>query len=1303
MSEKLLTSDLRAADLKSYRAAGAALAHSLKPTGRWNAHPRKHTQIDWVREILEQRVSGDALRLLNENLRLVRSAQKEAEELSSAKQRLALAADSAGVECARVFVIAKAYLDRVQNRFSEETCAAFLDGYQDVGVLDMSELWALKPALQGELLSRIAAEPPLWPTLLASLRQLGDSQWKELFEAVDRIDRTLEEDPIGAYSGMDFESRDRYRNVIADLAKRSPASEHEIAEAALALAREADKHSDGSRAAARRAHVGYYLVDGGLADLRGVVGYRPSPPDRLKIVILRRSTLFYLVSIELVTFLVVAAMLTGVGALTPIFGGLLLLLLPATQAAVSFVNTLVVSLFPPRALPRLDFSKGVPGDCTTMVAVPTLLLGEQQVRDLVLDLEIRFLANRDPQIYFALLTDWPDAEAPFDKRDRLTDLCAQLIRGLNERYEGSPFLLLHRHRVYNEREGRWMGWERKRGKLLDFNRLLRGGFDSFPLKVGDVSVLPRVRYVIALDSDTQLPRDSAVRLIGTIAHPLNAAVLASNRCVVSEGYGILQPRIGVSVDSAARSRLAALYSGDTGFDIYTRAVSDVYQDLFGEGTFTGKGIYEVDVLREVLENSFPDNTLLSHDLIEGAYARAGLVSDIELIDDYPSHFSAYSRRKHRWMRGDWQTLRWLLDRVPDRTMRLAPNPISVISRWKILDNLRRSLQEPSLVVLLLGAWFCLPGRASFWTMAAAVMPFIAANWALLFSILRVPLRGHGRRVWFHSVIRTFLDANTTALFTLVFMLHQALISTDAVVRSVLRMFVTRSNLLEWETAAEAEAAGKSKPTVDVYLEWTPVISGVIVLLVWQFRPHALPVAAPILALWASSSALSAWLNQPPRTSHCTLKREDIQWLRTNGEKMWRFFRHWSSPSTNWLIPDNVREDGTTVMTLSPTNLGLLLNARIAAIHFGTLTLEDFALETTQTLEKVLALPKHRGHLLNWYDISTLQPVGSLFISTVDSGNLAASLWTLRQAARSFAAEPATLRGLTPEITTQLGNIASTCDRLVREMDFRFLYEPRKKALSVGFDLATGSIRTSYYDLLASEARIAVFVAIAKGDIPQEAWFHLGRAHARVEGEPVLLSWTGTMFEYLMPSIWMRHYPGTIAYNSIRAAIKAQREYARRKGIPWGISESAYLTSDGSYGYGPFGVPELAIKHSDSEALVVSPYSTFLAAPVDPIAAIKNLKQIEEYGWTGRYGLYEAIDYTHAGGEPVRSWMAHHQGMSLLALCNLLFDQPFQRYFHAEPYVLATELLLQERVPAGLEAETMEPVAVEQQKHATAAA
>jgi cyclic beta-1,2-glucan synthetase len=1290
-------------DLAVYRDAGAQLAASLPvavPESKRRSRPasrnrRLRKTVAEAAEVPPGDPKFEYAKWLLENARLVYASEQESREFIL-DPHLPVVADSSGARTFRVSLVARGYLRCASNTYRDDGLLAFLEGFQRSAVLDMAEIWALRPAIQLELVDCLTGSPSdVWPVAITSLRLLAETSWKDLFELVSVTNKILDGDPAGAYPRMDFESRENYRTVIGDLAKHngSPESadknsqrltEHQIASTAIDLAKQAAAVSDGSRAAARRSHVGFYLIDKGLDQLERAVDYRPPLKSRLTRLVLRYPTPYYLAAIELLTLFIVFEILNKLSPLYAAFTGLLLLLLPATQAAADFVNNLTAFLVRPRVLPKLDLSTGIPDDCLTLVAIPTLLLKEAQVRDLALDLEIRFLANRDPNLYFALVTDWPDSNHPFEQGDPVLDLCQQLIEGLNRRYQldgRSPFFLLHRHRVYNESEGTWMGWERKRGKLLDLNQYLRGDYDAFPVKIGDVSVLPRVRYIITLDSDTQLPRDSAARLIGTISHPLNQAVVEPVSRMVVEGYGILQPRIGISIQSAARSRLAALFSGQTGFDIYTRAVSDVYQDLFGEGIYTGKGIYEVDALREAIEDRFPDNALLSHDLIEGAYARAALVTDIELIDDYPSHFSAFSRRKHRWVRGDWQIMRWTRGQVPDRYGRLIVNPISLISQWKILDNLRRSLLEPAMLLLLLGSWFFLPGFADYWTLAAVGMLFIPAYSGLLFSLLRVPTSARNVPAWARSTASAFLDGNAMALFSLIFLLHQALLSMDAVTRSVRRLLFTRRNLLEWETAAEAETAGRPKAPVDVYLEWSPWIAVVIGIAVRLLHPSAFLAAAPVLILWIGSRGLATWLNKPLRAPHSKLGKEDTRLLQDSADRIWRFFHDWSSATTNWMIPDHVREDGKPELRLSPTNLGMLLNARIAAVHMGLAPLSEFVFETRQTLDRVLALPKYRGHLYNWYDISTMKEIPPFFISSVDSGNLAGCLWTLKQAALAFANEPAVKRGVTKAQAAELRDLADVCDRLVRDMDFSFLYQPRKKALSVGYDVRAGRLEPGCYDLLASEARMASFVAIAKGDIPQESWFRLGRAYTLVRGERILLSWTGTMFEYLMPALWMKHYPDTIADQSMKAVVRVQRDYARRKGVPWGISESACLGEPrGDHCYGPFGIPDLAIKTMDKSTLVISPYSSFLATASDPAAAVRNLREMEEFGWIGRYGFFESIDYRSAGGEVIHIWMAHHQGMSLLATANLLFGNPLQKYFHAEPHVLATELLLHERVP-----------------------
>jgi hypothetical protein len=1152
---------------------------------------------------------------------------------------------------------------------------------------------------------------------------------------------------------------------------------------------------------------------------------------------------FYLPSIAGLTFAIMSAIILLLTAPNSppllILLTMVALLLPCSQSAVQVVNYLVTSLLKPQILPKIDYSEGIPEDCLTLIAVPTLLLSEDQVRRLVDELEVRFLGNHDPNLHFALLTDLADSPVQPSEDDPLVALSASLIQGLNDKYAGQgmgSFFLLHRHRTYNRHERIWMGWERKRGKLLDLNQLLRQQRDSFPVKVGNLSLLPQVRFVITLDADTELPRGSAQRMVGTLSHPLNQAIVDREDKIVVAGYGVLQPRVGVSVQSAARSRLARIYSGQTGLDIYTCAVSDVYQDLYGEGTFAGKGIYEVDVLLQTLDGRFPDNTLLSHDLIEGAYARAGLVSDIQIIEDYPSYYSAYNRRKHRWLRGDWQIAEWVGSRVPGENGERVRNPIRLISQWKILDNLRRSLVEPATFLLLLLGWLVLPGKPLYWTLATIAILFVPAWCRSLFEFVRAAAERK------FSIVRDALGglfaANVNVFLMLTFLAHQMLVSCDAMIRTLVRRLVTRRRLLQWETAAESELAGHKRTPLDVYLDWTPALAFGLGLLLFVARRGAFVAALPILVLWACSKLVSVWLNLPPRAPRTELPEKDKIFLRKTALRTWRYFAEFSTAEHSWLIPDNVVQEHPLKIAarVSPTNLGLLLNARQTACRFGFVTVPEFVELTQRTLEVYSQLPHYRGHPFNWYDTRTLEPLRPRFVSSVDSGNLAASLWTLaqgtqeqlripilqpflidgvvdnlrilaeqrmlsrrafsnlrrtlhssdwlrsamdlpdaaleeiclaasapkyndvrwfadqaqsrlqnlkrmvrtytpwllaefdplrdtdpvwqwndvsldrlpdfivrlsahlqdsvdryeseeqRELSRKLQAQLAAARASSVRLIKNLQQIVADAEKLANAMDFKFLLHPHRKLLSVGFDVEAKQLQAACYDLLASESRTALFLAIAKDDVPQQSWFQLGRPHTLEQGRPILRSWTGTMFEYLMPSIWIRTYPGTLLERSLTGAVRVQRAHTAARHIPWGISECACATKDdaGNYGYFAFGVARLAVQKGEMNAMVISPYSTLLALPIDPEEALKNLHEMSELGWVGPYGFYESADFSirrRAWGrryELVRCWMAHHQGMSLLALANFLGDGMVQRWFHREPRVQATELLLQER-------------------------
>ncbi|MDE1176436.1 MAG: glucoamylase family protein [Edaphobacter sp.] len=1143
--------------------------------------------------------------------------------------------------------------------------------------------------------------------------------------------------------------------------------------------------------ARRKSHVGYYLVADGVRELKVRVGYHPPMLEKLRDIVRSYNDEFYILGTFVLALLLITAMILPLvphNDFWPVMAALLLALLPATQGAVDLVNGTVTTLMKTEALPKLDFSKAIPADAATLVVVPTLLLNEKQVEELLDELEARFLCNEDPNLHFALLTDMPDTRVrPADPDEgSLVDLAARLIDALNVKYadrKGGSFLLLHRYRSFNSRQGVWMGFERKRGKLLDLNKLLLGEMDNFPRKAGPLGVLERIYYVITLDSDTQLPRGTAARMVGTMAHPLNRAIIHPRLRIVTAGYGILQPRVGVSVSSASRSRMAALYSGETGFDVYARAVSDAYQDLFGEGIFTGKGIYDLSAFHRVLDHRFPRNALLSHDLIEGAYARAGLVSDIEVIDDYPSHYSAHTRRKHRWLRGDWQILRWLFNSVPDEYGRIVQNPISTISRWKILDNLRRSLIEPITFLLFVFGWFFLPGGALYWTLTVLVLVMLPGIIQLGFNLARALVSGSFAAA--RGAFMTMLSSLGITMLNLIFLPHHMLLSLDAIIRSLNRTYVSGRNLLDWETAAQSESGGGGRGSLDTYLKLSPVVALTIAMGLILARPQALLAASPILLLWALAPAVVSWLNSPPRAEEGPLQEQERDFLERQALLIWRYFAEFGGAENHWLIPDNVEEKDTfQVRKLSPTNLGMLINARQAAHEFGFVMTDWFAEATLGTLNTYEKLEKQRGHIYNWYDIERLEAISPKIVSAVDSGNLAASLYSLHagaiemlraslvrdsdlrqlagstkfsgagdwaaqqgvriresfqvfledyapwllprfsvllhhdvladlhkvptlQAAPKFVADlegrlvgvrgnqvdgsdlgsvVAELQAILPtvkerltKLTADLAEIAERADRYANAMEYGFLLVKSRKLLSIGYDGVTGELYGACYDLLASEARMAFFLAVAKGDIGQECWFRLDRSHVLAKGRACLVSWTGTMFEYMMPALWMKPYANTLITRALESAARIQQDYVKH--MPWGISESGFARMDtsGRYGYQAWGIPQLALKYGAEDGPVISPYSTFLAMQMIRDSAIQNLHRMDGMGWLGEYGFYEAADYTE-GREPrmVRSWMAHHQGMSLLALANLLHDDCFRRWFHANAIVRATELLLHEK-------------------------
>jgi cyclic beta-1,2-glucan synthetase len=1245
---------------------------------------------------------------------------------------------------------------------------------------------------------------------LTSLRAIGQLDWRSFVERQSAMEAVLRDDPAAFYARMTFETRDRYRHVVERIARRTGRDEAVVARSAVSLAA---RHAESTASPDVRAHVGYYLVDDGLAELEAATGYEPRPREAMHRWVLRHPNVVLVAGIVIGTLAALAAVLWLGGAAARAAWPLVvvLALVPASDIAIAAVNQLVTAFLPPRVLARLDLrgGDGVPAEFRTAVVVPTLFDSVDAVREAFDHLEVQFLANRRAHLHYAVLSDFTDAPTETCATDAAIVAAAiERVRELNERYApgtADTFFVLHRPRRWNPQQNVWMGWERKRGKLAEFNQFVRGGAGSaFSTVAGAVEVLRAVRYVITLDSDTVLPPDAAADLIGALAHPLNRAVYDEARGRVIRGYGILQPRVGVSLPSAHRSHFAAIYSGQPGIDPYTTAVSDVYQDLYGEGSFTGKGIYDVDAFEQATHGRFPENTLLSHDLIEGSYARAGLDTATSVYDDYPRRYLTFTRRKHRWIRGDWQLLGWLTPRVagPDGP---EPNRLPLLSRWKILDNLRRSTVEIGQFLFLLAGWTVLPGSALRWTLLG--LAAIAAPWivSLLLAALRPPF-DKSWRAYYAAVGRDTATSVKQVALAIVFLPHQAWISADAIVRTLWRLFVTKRRLLEWQTASTAEralAAGAGSswralgPAVSVaaagaLLAALHAAGGDVYALPWQF---VLSVGT-LTALWMASPIVAHALSMPavPRQHELTpAQRDDALRLAL---LHWRYFDHFITAETQWLAPDNYQYDPTPVLArrTSPTNIGLQLLAIVSARDLGFIGTAEMTRRLELAFRSLERMRRFRGHFFNWYDLDDLSVLEPAYISTVDSGNLAGHLIAVRQAclqadaddlredrlmhalraalaiaaervrtlaafvaaeeaataaagrtaaaqlrraraaiARAAAADatPADVSdaltaardalleaGVEPhvlhlaeewiawalervaqhaagesaagaDVRARLDAIAERAASYVAETDFRFLFDEQRELFVIGYRYDTHTRDRSYYDLFASEARLASFVAIAKNEVPVEHWFRLGRALTHAAGRPALVSWSGSMFEYLMPALVMRTFPFTLLDQTFRGVVHRHAAYGAERNVPWGASESAYNLRDRhlTYQYRAFGVPDLALKRGLGRDLVIAPYASALAVMVDAPRALDNLAELKKLGALGPYGFRDAVDFTRP--EPgqsfalVGNYMAHHVGMSLVALTNALAAQVWHERFHADPLVRSVELLLHERIPRRL--------------------
>ena len=1231
---------------------------------------------------------------------------------------------------------------------------------------------------------------------IGGLRFLSVKDWRKFVESLSLVNETLLRDPAGVYGEMDFATRNSYRHYVELLARRARISEETVASAAIKLAIGASQIEGPT---ARTAHVGFYLVDKGKAQLENLVRVHQSFPQVLRRFLSRFRLLSYLTAISVITIG------TSYLAFVPtsqlnwqawyIWLLMFVVIIAASQTAVAIVNLLANMLVRPRLLPRLDFSKGIPLANRTMVVIPTLLTNSRAVTDLLEDLEVRYLGNRDANLFFALLTDFRDSLTPSQPDDSdLLRMAREGINTLNERYgkgDATIFYLFHRPRVWNPYERLWMGYERKRGKLEQFNNLMLGGPSGpFVEIIGHAGVFPTIQYVLTLDTDTDLPRDAARKLIGTMAHPLNRPRLDLATGRVVEGYAILQPRTSINLVSTNRSIFARLSTGEAGIDPYTRAVSDIYQDLFEEGSYIGKGIYDLKAFQQATVNRFPENLILSHDLVESGFARSGLVTDVELQEEHPTTFTTEISRRHRWIRGDWQITGWLMPSVRGASNLRMPNTLTGLARWKIFDNLRRSIVPPGLLFMLLTGWLIAPEPVGWWMRFVLILFLFPVFLTASVEALRKP-RDRNWNVHLHTVQGSIGRQLADVAFELATMPYRAFINLDAIFDSGVRMLFTRRGLLLWHTERYAQRNGSNTPIQFFREMWfAPTLAAAGIAWLLLTRPAELAFSGPLLFLWLISPVIAWWISRPLRLPKPQLSEAQGTFLRSLARQTWRYFEVLVNEEENWLPPDNFQEVPSPLIATrtSPTNMGMALLANLAATDFGYLSTGQLLDLTGRTLGTMEKLERFRGHFYNWYDTRTLKPLRPQYVSSVDSGNLAGALFTLRaglwelknqpiisshlltgmqdalgmidsksseRLSEKLKAVPLTvsatlslmqelgtdfaalsdngeleqqwwrkalirqcqaaldeLRLMVPastdfdhiptlqELATlptgggpaarriqQIDQLAQRCFELAT-MDFSFLYDSSRDLLSIGYNVTNRSRDPSYYDLLASEARLVSFILISQDQLPQKHWFAMGRQLTTQAGKPALLSWSGSMFEYLMPLLIMPTYEHTLLDETYHTVVSRQIEYGAQRNVPWGISESCYNFTDahGVYQYGPFGVPGLGLKRGLAYDLVIAPYASVLALMIAPVAACQNLQTLTKAGYRGAYGFYEAIDFTPArmsrgkNGVLLRSFMAHHQGMSLLALSYLLLDRPMQRRFLSDPYFKASELLLHERVP-----------------------
>ncbi|WP_416197599.1 MAG: Cellobiose phosphorylase [Sporanaerobacter sp.] len=1238
---------------------------------------------------------------------------------------------------------------------------------------------------------------------IISLKDISNLDWTDIFDSVCIVEEILKEDPLDVYTNMDENSKNYYKFHVEKLAYKLNVQETFVAKKALELAKE--KYDEGRRD--KKAHVGFYIVDRGRSEIFESLGKKDWENG-----IYLKSEKYYILPIIFST-LIIEIFICRYAYLNSNLGMTILVGLatwvPLVSIFISIFNRIFSRIFLPVLLPKLELKSGISDDMKTFIVIPTLLTDLKRVEELAEQLEMHYLANREENLYFALVGDFKDSESETINEDALIIRAGlEAIEKLNNKYSKNEkiFYYFHRDRVYSNTQNRWMGWERKRGALVELNDLLLGEKDTtYSVISSDISHLQgNIKYIITLDADTKLPLETAKKLIGTISHPLNVAVVDEKKNIVKEGYGLIQPRILVDIESSNKSIFTRIYSGQGGIDPYTTAVSDIYQDLFGEGIFTGKGIYNLEVFQKCLKNSIPENSILSHDLLEGSYIRVGLATDIELIDGYPQKYISFIMRLHRWVRGDWQLIRWLKNS--------SENVISKLSRWKIMDNLRRSILAPSLLLLTILGFSIFPGNTFVYlgiVLLAIFLPF-------LLSLASKILHGKApKRILLHGDKMSVLKGGFyQGILSIVFLPYEAFIMMDAICRTLYRVFISKKNLLEWTTAFDMEKKLKNDfKSHFIRMKSSIVLSIVNIFMVYVFKIENIYLASIVSGLWFISPMIAYFISIPDGENKEYIHIPQIVEI---ARKTWDYYETFANEENNFLPPDNFQEfpyNGVAYRT-SPTNIGFLLLAILSARDFGYITTSEMIRYISRVVDSIEKMDKWEGHLFNWYNTKTLKPLRPYFVSTVDSGNFVSYLYVLNSGLKEYLEKPLmdkklfcglldtinlienendrveileqlkkledddinglkaiyndvlkrkeilkdkwienslnrieallheystfmpnellsktieygyekidreiSLIGLkgyyeenlrlvkdestkeeimvlyqnVSDLISKTENLIDKVDKFIEETEFAPLYDEKKNLFSIGYNVEDKKMLDSYYDLLASEARITSYIAICRGEVPKKHWFKLGRSLIVKNGYISLASWTGTMFEYLMPSLIMKDYKNTLLNETYNTAIKIQREYCKKKKIPWGISESGFFAFDVNlnYQYKAFGVPQLGFKRGLREDLVISPYSSMLALNFAPQYVSLNINNLLRENMNGEYGLYEAIDYTskrlpqNMNKAIVKSYMTHHQGMIFLAINNFLNNNILIDRFHRNPQIKIGEILLQEKIPTNI--------------------